>query len=115
MRSGVQFFRYDAELPPQEAITYQNSCVDLHDQLMGVNVRIPTDLLVLVVGLTPIEDNLAEQLKLSRSEDGFYMELHPKLGPVQTAVEGVYLAGTSQGAKDVRESMAQALAAAGEP
>jgi heterodisulfide reductase subunit A len=41
------------------------------------------------------------------------MELHPKLGPVQTAVEGVYLAGTSQGAKDVRESMAQALAAAG--
>ena len=113
MRSGVQFFRYDAKLPPQEAITYQNSCVDLHDQLMGVNVRIPTDLLVLVVGLTPIEDNLAEQLKLSRSEDGFYMELHPKLGPVQTAVEGVYLAGTSQGAKDVRESMAQALAAAG--
>ena len=56
---------------------------------------------------------LSEHLKLARSEDRFYMELHPKLGPVQTAVEGVYLAGTSQGAKDVRESMAQALAAAG--
>ena len=68
---------------------------------------------MLAVGLTPTADNLAEQLKLSRSEDGFYMELHPKLGPVQTAVQGVYLAGTSQGAKDVRESMAQAMAAAG--
>jgi heterodisulfide reductase subunit A len=56
---------------------------------------------------------LAEQLKLSRSEDGFYMELHPKLGPVQTAVQGIFLAGASQGAKDVRESMAQAMAAAG--
>jgi len=41
------------------------------------------------------------------------MELHPKLGPVDTAVQGVFLAGAAQGAKDVRESMAQALAAAG--
>ncbi len=40
------------------------------------------------------------------------MELHPKLGPAETAVQGVYLAGTSQGAKDVRESMAQAMATA---
>ena len=113
MRAGVQFFRYDSELPPQEAIHYQDGYVDLHDHLLGVDVRIPTDLLVLVIGLSPAEDNLAEQLKLSRSEDGFFMELHPKLGPVQTAVEGVYLAGASQGAKDVRESMAGALAAAG--
>jgi heterodisulfide reductase subunit A len=66
----------------------------------------------LVLGLTPTEDDLAEQLKLSRSEDGFYMELHPKLGPVETASQGIYLAGTAQGAKDVRESMAQAMAAA---
>jgi heterodisulfide reductase subunit A len=113
MRAGVQFFRYDPIKPPHEAITYQGGYVELHDHLLGVNLRISTDLLVLVVGLTPTEDNLAEQLKLSRSEDGFYMELHPKLGPVQTSVEGIYLAGTSQGAKDVREAMAQALAAAG--
>jgi heterodisulfide reductase subunit A len=56
---------------------------------------------------------LSEQLKLALSEDGFFMELHPKLGPAETAVQGVFLAGTSQGAKDVRESMAQALAASG--
>jgi heterodisulfide reductase subunit A len=75
-------------------------------------VRIPTDLLVLVVGLRPSVDNLADQLKLARSEDGFLMELHPKLGPVETASQGIYLAGSAQGAKDVRESMAQALATA---
>ncbi len=113
MRAGVQFFRYDTERTPQEAIQSENGSVILYDHLLGVNVRIPTDLLVLVVGLSPTEDNLAEQLKLARSEDGFYMELHPKLGPVQTAVQGVFLAGTAQGAKDVREAMAQALAAAG--
>jgi heterodisulfide reductase subunit A len=113
LRAGVQFFRYHPDLPPEEAIEFNAGYVTLFDQLLGATVRFPTDLLVLVVGLRPGEDNLAEQLKLAHSEDGFYMELHPKLGPVQTAVQGVFLAGTAQGAKDVRESMAQALAAAG--
>jgi heterodisulfide reductase subunit A len=112
-RAGVQFFRYDADQPPQAVINSHNGYVEVFDHMLNAKLRIPTDLIVLVVGLKPTKDNLAEQLKLSRSEDGFYMELHPKLGPVQTAVQGVYLAGTSQGAKDVRESMAQALAAAG--
>ena len=113
MRAGVQFFRYDPDLPPEQAIALNGGVISLHDHLLGAAVRLPTDLLVLVTGLMPAEDNLAEQLKLARSEDGFYMELHPKLGPVQTAVQGVYLAGAAQGAKDVRESMAQAFAAAG--
>lgn len=112
-RAGIQFFRYDPDQPPQEKITWQDAHLEFYDQLLRVKLRIPTDLVVLVVGLHPTTDSLADQLKLSRSDDGFYMELHPKLGPVQTAVQGVYLAGTSQGAKDVRESMAQALAAAG--
>jgi heterodisulfide reductase subunit A len=113
MRAGVQFFRYDTNATPQEAITFIDGQVEVFDSLLGAKVRIPTDLLVLVVGLSPGDSHLAEQLKLSRSEDGFLMELHPKLGPAETASQGIYLAGTVQGAKDVRESMAQALAAAG--
>jgi heterodisulfide reductase subunit A2 len=113
MRSGVRTFRYPADLPPQEAIEWRDGELRFHDEHLGTRVRLPSDLVVLVVGLTPVEDGLSEQLKLARSEDGFYMELHPKLGPVETAVQGVYLAGTSQGAKDVRESVAGALAAAG--
>ncbi len=111
MRAGVQFFRY-ADLPPQEAITWQDGELVFRDEELHQTLRLPTDLLVLVVGLTPTQDNIADQLKLSRSEDGFYMELHPKLGPVETAIQGVYLAGASQGAKDVRESIAQALGTA---
>ena len=112
MKAGVQFFRYE-DVPPQEAITWQDGQLIFRDELLGQKLRLSTDLLVLVVGLVPIEDALSDQLKLSRSEDGFYMELHPKLGPVETAVQGVYLAGTSQGAKDTRESITGALATAG--
>jgi len=112
MQSGVQFFRYDTEMLPQEAIIYTDSKVIIRDSYLGQNISIPTDLLVLVVGLHPTENRVADQLKLSQSEDGFIMELHPKLGPAETASQGVYLAGTVQGAKDVRESMAQALATA---
>ena len=122
MRAGVQFFRYDGEKPPQEVINLSpnpspnggvRGHIQFYDHMLGAEISIPSDLMVLIVGLTPTKDNLAEQLKLSRSEDGFYMELHPKLGPAETASQGIYLAGASQGAKDVRESMAQAMAAAG--
>jgi len=113
MREGVQFFRYDSERAPQDALEYRDGYLELDDELFGARLRIPTDLLVLVSGLQPTQDNLSEQLKLSRSEDGFYMELHPKLGPAETASQGIYLAGAAQGAKDVRESIAQALASAG--
>ena len=113
MRAGVQFFRYDPERSPEEAIKFENGYVNFFDHLLGVRIKVPSDLVVLVVGLIPSENALSEQLKLALSEDGFFMELHPKLGPAETAVQGVFLAGTSQGAKDVRESIAQALAAAG--
>jgi heterodisulfide reductase subunit A len=112
MSAGVQFFRYDSTRPPEAVLDYQDGQVGLYDEFFGRWLRIPTDLLVLVAGLSAPEDNIAEQLKLARSDDGFFMELHPKLGPAETAIQGVYLAGTAQGAKDVRESMAQALAAA---
>jgi heterodisulfide reductase subunit A len=80
-------------------------------KIRNEHIRIPTELLVLVVGLIPSSDALFDQLKLAHSEDDFLMELHPKLGPAETASQGIYLAGAVQGAKDVRESMAQALAA----
>jgi heterodisulfide reductase subunit A len=112
MRAGVQFFRYDTDGPPQKAIRHENGKVVFFDQFLGSPVQFSTDLLVLVTGLLPSANGLADQLKLARSEDGSLMELHPKLGPAETASQGIYLAGTVQGAKDVRESMAQALATA---
>jgi heterodisulfide reductase subunit A len=113
MRAGVQFFRYADDQPPQEVVAFDEGYVELYDNFMRARLRIPTDLVVLVVGLRATETNIPDQLKLARSEDDFLMELHPKLGPAETAVQGVFLAGAAQGAKDVRESMAQAMAAAG--
>jgi heterodisulfide reductase subunit A len=112
MRAGVQFFRYSINATPDNAILLREGEVEIFDHLLNRRVIIPTDLTVLVLGLEPVEENISEQLKLARSEDGFLMELHPKLGPAETASQGIYLAGSAQGAKDVRESMAQALAAA---
>ena len=112
MKAGVQFFRYAIDSTPEDAITIQDGKIEIYDHLLGRRILIPTDLTILVVGLEPTQENISEQLKLARSEDGFLMELHPKLGPAETASQGIYLAGSSQGAKDVRESMAQALATA---
>ena len=112
MTAGVQFFRYDSTQPPEAVLDYRDGKLEFYDEFFGKGLRIPTDLLVLVSGLNRPEDKLTEQLKLAKSDDGFLMELHPKLGPAETAIQGVYLAGTAQGAKDVRESVAQALAAA---
>jgi heterodisulfide reductase subunit A len=67
---------------------------------------------VLAVGLTPPEDGLSEQLKLAHSEDGFLLERHPKLGPVEAGSPGIFLCGSAQAPKDVREAVAQGLAAA---
>jgi heterodisulfide reductase subunit A len=112
LREGVQFFRYDPDSTPDKVINRSNGTVSLKDDLTGAELGIPTDLLVLTIGLQPQEEQIADQLKVSRSEDGFLLERHPKLGPAEAPAPGIYLAGTVQYPKDVRESIAQALAAA---
>jgi len=84
----------------------------MKDELLGTRLKIPTDILVLATGLRPQDENVSAQLKVAHSSDGFLLERHPKLGPVEAGSPGIYLAGTSQGPKDVRESVSQALAAA---
>ncbi|MFQ5887009.1 MAG: 4Fe-4S binding protein, partial [Anaerolineae bacterium] len=65
-------------------------------------------------GITPGRDSLkiANLLKIPRSPDGFFMEAHPKLRPVDTVTEGIYLAGCCQGPKDISDTVVQAKAAA---
>ncbi|KPK48219.1 MAG: hypothetical protein AMJ77_00505 [Dehalococcoidia bacterium SM23_28_2] len=112
LREGVQFFRYEPDSTPDKVITYSDGVVAISDELTGVDLSIPTDLLVLTVGLQPQEENVSDQLRVARSEDGFLLERHPKLGPAEAPAPGIYLAGTVQYPKDVPESIAQALAAA---
>ncbi len=109
---GVQFFRIDPERAPEAAVAWDGWAVQFFDHLSGQTVRVPTDTLVLAVGLRPPEENVSEQLKVARSEDGFLLERHPKLGPAEAGSPGIYLAGAVQAPKGVRETVAQALAAA---
>jgi heterodisulfide reductase subunit A len=84
------------------------------DTLLGRPIEVEADLVVLAVGMEPQvnADGIATLLKLPRSSDGFFLELHPKLRPVDTAVDGVFLAGCCQGPKDIPDTVAQAKAAA---
>ena len=86
------------------------------NSLAGGPVEIEADLIVLATGLVPQNDymNVARALNLSTDKYGFFMELHPKLGPAETSLGGIYLAGCAQGPKDIPESVAQGGAAAAE-
>lgn len=100
---------------PSEIIRRGNQLVvRAEDTLTGEPVEVETDLVVLAVGMAPRADadSLASLLKLSRSADGFFLEAHPKLRPVETALAGVYLAGCCLGPKDIADSLAQGRAAA---
>ncbi len=84
------------------------------DTLLGKPIEHEADLVVLAVGMEPRADTgvLSSLLKLPRSADGFFLEAHPKLRPVDTAVDGVFLAGCCQAPKDIPDTIAQAKAAA---
>jgi heterodisulfide reductase subunit A len=88
--------------------------VRAEDTLIQKPIELEADLVILGIGLTPRAetDEIANLLSLPRSGDGFLLEIHPKLRPVETAVDGVFLAGTCQGPKDIVDTIAQARAAA---
>jgi len=75
---------------------------------------IEADLVVLAVGLVPKEDakEFSRVLNISQSSDGFFLEAHPKLRPVDTFTDGIFLAGCCQGPKDIPDAVAQASGAA---
>ncbi len=92
----------------------QTLTVRAEDTMLGKVTEYDYDMVVLSVGLEPPEgmEELRQTIGLSKSADGFLMEAHPKLRPVDTLTDGVYLAGVSQGPKDIPDAVAQASGAA---
>ncbi len=119
-KAGVVFFRYNGEEPPTVEATPREHVRDgalsitVKDTLTwGEELTLPVDLLVLGTGTIPGEiADLIDQMKLATGEDGFLQEVHPKLRPVELAVNGILLAGTAQGPMNIQESLAAAGAAA---
>ncbi|MHB8335573.1 MAG: CoB--CoM heterodisulfide reductase iron-sulfur subunit A family protein [Acidimicrobiales bacterium] len=113
-KRGSVFMKFPDEVPPTVARTDDGRlAVTTRDTLSGnVVVTIPTDLVVLVTGMVPRENTeLTKMLHLPVGGDGFFNEIHPKLRPVETVVDGVLIAGTCQGPKTISESVASGLAA----
>jgi heterodisulfide reductase subunit A2 len=88
--------------------------VKAEDTVLGRRVMVPVDMVILAVGLEPAADaaEVARRFNVSCSPEGFLMERHLKLAPVETATAGVYVAGACQGPKDITDSVAHAGAAA---
>ena len=109
---GIEFIRgRPAEIIENDDLTLT---VRAEDTLLGKVTEYTYDLVVLSVGLEPPKgsNELRQTLGLSRTTDGFYMEAHPKLRPVDTLTDGVYIAGVAQGPKDIPDAVAQGSAAA---
>ncbi len=110
-RSGSVFARFEETDPPEVSNENGVLTVKVRDQLAGEEIEIPADLVVLVNGMVPRENSkLTDVLKLPVGRDGFYNEIHPKLRPVETVIDGVFIVGTAQGPKTAAESVASALA-----
>jgi len=119
LNEGVHFIRgrvaevTDWALDPSEE---GKLVLRVEDTLLGVVRRIPVDMVVLSVGLEPHEDaqDVRRLFNFSCGSEGFFLERHPKLAPVNTFTDGIYLAGCCQGPKDIPDTVAQAGAAAAE-
>jgi heterodisulfide reductase subunit A len=113
-KDGAVYVKYPDDAPP--VVTREASgglVVTVRDLLSGdEELEIPVDLVVLVTGMVArMNEDLVGILKLPLGRDGFFNEIHPKLRPVETMVDGVLIAGTCQGPKSSAESVASGLAA----
>jgi heterodisulfide reductase subunit A len=114
-KQGSVYLRFPDDEPPvvEKNPTGEGLTVTTRDLLTGgVELTIPADLVVLVTGMVPRENgDLIKTLKLPVGNDGFFNEIHPKLRPVETVVDGVFICGTCQSPKNSAESVASGLAA----
>jgi heterodisulfide reductase subunit A len=119
LKEGIQFVRgrvaevTDWALAPEEE---GKLVIRVEDTLAGFVRRIPVDMIVLATGMEPQADaqELRRMLNMSCSSEGWFLERHPKLAPVATFTDGIFIAGCCQGPKDIPDSIAQAGAAAAE-
>jgi heterodisulfide reductase subunit A len=111
------FFMFDKHhLPTVRKANGTDGCemlISMREQLTGEEIEVPADLVVLMVAMEPREDSssVARMVNISGDKDGWFIESHPKLDPVATTTDGVYIAGACQFPKDIPESVTQARAA----
>ena len=113
-KRGVMFVRYNETAKPQVAPNGHGLEVVVTDQTLGMPMSISADFVVLSAGIHPDEGNklIAQFLKIPLNAEGFFLEAHMKLRPVDFMTDGVFLCGLAHSPKSVAESILQAQAAA---
>jgi heterodisulfide reductase subunit A-like polyferredoxin len=112
-RLGVLFFRFTADEPPRVESSENGVMVTFKDHILNLDLTVETDLLCLSAGMVAEDtEELSAILKLARTAEGFFMEAHVKLRPVDMATDGIFVCGTAHSPKLISESISQAQAAA---
>lgn len=117
-KKNVMFLMYDQDkaLPKIRKAEPKDDCnliIDMNEELSGMAIEVPADMVILMVGLESHENvkQVSHLVGISMCGNEFFIEKHPKLDPVATTTNGVYIVGTCHGPKDIPDSIAQAKAA----
>jgi len=113
-QQGVTFVRYEEDRKPEVSRNGVELQVTVYDQTLGMLMMIPADLVVLSAGIHPHKDNrtIAQFLKVPLNSEGFFLEAHMKLRPVDFMTDGVFVCGMAHSPKSIEECILQAQAAA---
>jgi len=110
---GIVFIRYSLEEKPKVETREDKLRVTVIDQALQMSVQIDADIVTLASAIIPYDNTPLSQLyKVSTNQEGFFLEAHMKLRPVDFATDGIFLAGLCHYPKPIEESIAQAKAAA---
>jgi heterodisulfide reductase subunit A-like polyferredoxin len=111
-KAGVEFIQYELEAKPALSIEQGSLKLRVKDRILGEEIDLTPDLVVLASAIVPYENQaLAKMLKVPLTADGFFLEAHMKLRPVDFATDGIFLAGLAHFPKTISESLSQADAA----
>lgn len=116
IEEDVKFIRGKGARVAESADEPGRLMVEAEDTITGKFLRLPVDMVVLSPAITPRADakEVARLFNLSTDKQGFFMERHPKLAPLSTMSEGIFIAGVCQSPKDIPDTVAQAYGAAAE-
>jgi heterodisulfide reductase subunit A len=112
---GVVFVRFEPDRKPVVEILKDGIKIDAYDYVINRNITMISDFLVLSTGLRPhpSTESVGNMYKVTRNQDGYYLEAHVKLRPVDFPSEGIFVAGLGHAPKNLDETVSQAVAAAG--
>lgn len=115
-KAGIQFVRYDEHRKPEVETREDALFLRVYEPILEEEILLPADCLVLSAAMEPnLQSNteIAQMLKVPLNQDGFFLEAHVKLRPVDFATEGVYICGLAHAPKNMKECIIQGKAAAG--